>query len=309
MTRINLSYPFLLAALALPALPQVVSEPHLVIDVLRGNGVKHRIGRSLPVEQRELAVQVRDENKRAVEGAEVRFEAPDAQDKAGGTLGDGKRTLSVKTDQTGTAVARGFRPNNTPGEFGIRVTASFGNKAGGPNTIVQTNVGPRKLEVALVQPTQPPNNVKKGTGTAPHVQVRDEEGPVEGAAVTFTLPVSGASGVFPGDQKSLRTASDETGEAVGSGFRPNASCGRFLIGVRAALADQSATGQIEQQNQGCGHGKAIAIVAAVAGGGVGGCCAAGVCCPKKTTPPPPPPPPPTPTIAIVPGSPTFNPPR
>ena len=303
MTRINLSYPFLLAALALPALPQAVSEPRLVIDVLKGNGVKHRIGHPLPAEARDLVVQVLDETKRPVQGAEVKFEAPEAKDQPGGSFADGQRTLSVKTDQTGAAAARGFRPNSTPGEFGIRVTASFGSKAGGPNTIAQTSVAPQKLEVAVVPQTQAPNNVKKGTGSEPRVQVRDQEGPVEGAAVTFTVPVSGASGVFPEDKKTFQTASDETGEAVGRGFHPNASCGRFLIGVRAALAGQSATAQIEQQNQGCGHGKAIAILAAVAGGGgVGACFAAGPC--KK-----PPPPPPRLTITIVPGSPTFNPPR
>lgn len=120
---------------------------------------------------------------------------------------------------------------------------------------MQANLAPQKLGVAPVKLAQVPNNVK-------------------------TVP--GASRVFPSDQKTFHTTSDETGEAVARGFCPNSSCGRFLVGVRASLAGQSATTQIEQLNQGRGHGKAIAILAVVAGGGdAGGCCPTKALCMPK----------------------------
>ena len=94
--------------------------PELQILVIGGEGsinnVKQRTAR-------EPVVEVRDRNNRPVAGALVLFEAP--RNGASGTFFGGSPTLRVTTDAQGRAVGQGFRPNNTGGDFGIQVSASF----------------------------------------------------------------------------------------------------------------------------------------------------------------------------------------
>jgi hypothetical protein len=80
------------------------------------NNVKQRTAR-------EPVIEVRDRNNRPVAGALVLFEAP--RNGASGTFIGGSPTLRATTDPSGRAVGQGFRPNNTGGQFGIQVTASY----------------------------------------------------------------------------------------------------------------------------------------------------------------------------------------
>ncbi|MGE5568092.1 MAG: carboxypeptidase-like regulatory domain-containing protein [Rhodospirillales bacterium] len=106
----------------------------LNIVIIEGEGAINNIRQRIA---REPIVQVEDENHRPVAGAVVVFLLPDRG--AGATFADGSRYLNVVTDSQGRAVARGLRPNNTPGQYQIRVTASFEGQTA-TATITQTNM-------------------------------------------------------------------------------------------------------------------------------------------------------------------------
>jgi hypothetical protein len=99
---------------------QVVSAPRLKILVLDGEGAINIIKLGTA---REPIVQIQDENDRPVAGAMVVFTLPDHG--ASGIFADGTKSLIVHTDTKGQAVARGLKPNQTPGQFKIRVDVSY----------------------------------------------------------------------------------------------------------------------------------------------------------------------------------------
>ncbi|MCC7175513.1 MAG: hypothetical protein IT159_09985 [Bryobacterales bacterium] len=92
----------------------------LNIVIVEGEGAINNIRQRTA---REVIVQVEDENHKPVAGAAVLFLLPDSG--AGGVFDNGTRTLQVRTDSGGRAVAKGLRANDVPGKFQIRVEASF----------------------------------------------------------------------------------------------------------------------------------------------------------------------------------------
>jgi len=122
----------LLLALWIPASAQVA--PMLNLVVLEGEGATNNIRQRTA---REPIVQVEDENHKPVAGAIVVFTLP--SNGAGGTFANGARTLSMVSDSKGQAVARGFRPNGSKGQFQIRVSATFQGLVAAAIAIHQTN--------------------------------------------------------------------------------------------------------------------------------------------------------------------------
>lgn len=159
------------------------------------------------------------------------------------------------------------------------------------------------------------NNITQHRAKEPVVQVEHEDGePVVGATVTFLLPDTGASGTFADGAHMLNIQTDEKGQAVGRGLRPNATAGRFQIRVTASYHGQTASATIAQINaipagatKG-GSGKMILIIALIGGAAAGGLAAAmggksGSSAPTSS-------PITSPTgIVLVPGSPTIQPPH
>jgi hypothetical protein len=84
-------------------------------------------------------VQVLDAGGEPVAGAAVAFVLPASG--PGGTFPDNGLTLTSQTDAKGIARSRGLRPNDTPGQFQIRVTASW-RAASASATLTQTNAEP-----------------------------------------------------------------------------------------------------------------------------------------------------------------------
>ena len=134
---------FLVSALVLPArtfaqqtpLPRPTdSAPvdSLKIFLLQG----HRAVNSIPTRPTSVPViEVRDEFDQPVEGAEVTFELPESG--PGGLFPGQQRTRTARTNLQGQAAAP-FVVNQTPGEFAVKVTATFGNRVGRAS-ILQTN--------------------------------------------------------------------------------------------------------------------------------------------------------------------------
>lgn len=138
----------------------------------------------------------------------------------------------------------------------------------------QAQPAPAKLNILIIEGESAINNVKQPTAREPIVQVEDgDHRPVAGAAVLFTLPDSGPSGVFDGGGRSLVVKADRAGRAVAKGFKVNNIQGKFQIQVQASYQGVIANTTIAQVNAvltvGARHhgmsGKMIAIVAAVGG--------------------------------------------
>ena len=104
----------------LPLRAQNAEPMKLNIVILDGEGAVNNIRQRVA---RESIVQVEDENHKPVAGAAVIFFLPEQG--ASGVFPNGTRSLTMVTDQSGKAVARGIRPNQISGDMQIRVNASF----------------------------------------------------------------------------------------------------------------------------------------------------------------------------------------
>ena len=145
------------------------------------------------------------------------------------------------------------------------------------------------------------------------VEVTDETGrPVAGAAVSFHLPETGASGTFGNGLRTEVATTDERGRAPLRGLQLNRTPGRFEIRIIASkeqaragtvsfqyIADPASEiaraagtaptpGTVPAHRASHGHGKWIVIGIAVAGGAVAGGAAAGLVAGRSNgkTPPP-----------------------
>ncbi|HWF46286.1 MAG TPA: hypothetical protein VG168_04720 [Bryobacteraceae bacterium] len=106
----------------------------LSITIIDGDGafnnVKQRVAR-------EPIVEVDDQNHKPVAGALVLFLLPG--NGPGGSFAGAGQSLTVTTDQAGRAIAAGFKPNHSAGQFKINVRVSYkGLKAS--TQIAQTNI-------------------------------------------------------------------------------------------------------------------------------------------------------------------------
>jgi hypothetical protein len=167
---------------------------------------------------------------------------------------------------------------------------------------------PPRLKILILDGEGAINSIKLGTAREPIVQVQDEnDRPVAGAMVVFTLPDHGASGVFSDGTRSLIVHTDTRGQAVARGLKPNQTPGQFKIRVDVSHQGATTSSAVTQSNL---------LSAAAAAGGisaklitilaiVGGAAAAGVVAATgggSGNPPPPP------TTTITPGRTTFGPP-
>ena len=105
------------------------------------------------------------------------------------------------------------------------------------------------LSLVVLEGEGATNNIRQRTAREPVVQVQDENHkPVAGAIVVFTLPSNGAGGVFANGAKTLSMVSDNQGQAVARGFRPNGLKGQYQIRVNATHQGQTASLNINQTN-------------------------------------------------------------
>lgn len=124
------------------------------------------------------------------------------------------------------------------------------------------------------------NNIQQHRAKEPVVQVVDSEGtPIQGASVTFLLPDMGPGGSFADGLKMLTVQTDDKGQAVGRGLRPNQTAGNFQIRVTASYRGTTASAVISQINAApagasAGNGKKFLIIALIGGAAVGGLAAA-----------------------------------
>jgi hypothetical protein len=113
---------------------QVDQPRSLLITVIEGEGALNDIRTRTA---REPIVQVDDENHKPVAGALVLF----SLDKTGSSYASfaGAPTLSVRTDQAGRAIAKGFQITSSRGTYNISVHATYG-EVSSDAVIHQSNV-------------------------------------------------------------------------------------------------------------------------------------------------------------------------
>jgi hypothetical protein len=139
---------------------------------------------------------------------------------------------------------------------------------------------PVSMNIVVVEGEGAINNARQRVVREPIVRVEDENHkPIAGAAVVFTLPTEGTTGVFGNGAKTLTIMTDSDGRAVGKGLRVNQVSGKLPIHVSASYRGLTARTIVNEVNEGVpgakassggGSGKIIvilAIVGAAAGGG------------------------------------------
>jgi hypothetical protein len=143
----------------------------------------------------------------------------------------------------------------------------------------------RALKIIALEGEGAFNDLKKGKGVDATVEVRDQDDrPVKGAEVVFTLPFTGPGGTFGIADRTYKAVTDAAGRASTQGFRPNSEEGRFNMKVTAsfqgattsAVVSQSNTragGQLFERNGG-GNSKLFVILGLVGGAAAGGIFAA-----------------------------------
>lgn len=136
--------------------------------------------------------------------------------------------------------------------------------------------GLRSLSIAVVSGEGAFNDLRGRRAVTPVVDVRDQNGrAVPGAEVTFTLPFSGAGGVFPRGERILHVRTDAQGRAAADGMVPNGMEGRFAIVVEASKDDVSTRTLIHQSNtravgEGGSSSKRWLVLASLVGAGITG---------------------------------------
>ena len=110
----------LVLVFCLLAAPTAAQGPGIKLVIQEGQGAINNIQQH---RAKEPVVQVTDENGAPIPQASVTFQLPETG--PGGVFADDNKMLTVQTDEKGLAVGRGLRPNQSAGQFQIRVTASF----------------------------------------------------------------------------------------------------------------------------------------------------------------------------------------
>lgn len=144
--------------------------------------------------------------------------------------------------------------------------------------------GRPKIHILIIEGEGAINNMRQRVAREPIVEVRDEnDKPVAGAAVLFTLPNTGPSGTFANGLSTFTTTTDNLGRAIGTGLKPNGLEGSVQMKVSATFRGETVSTTINMTNAmgavagagsaagaAGGSGKLIGILVAVgAAAGVG----------------------------------------
>jgi hypothetical protein len=169
---------------------------------------------------------------------------------------------------------------------------------------------PAVLKIIVLEGNNGTNSISLGRSVTPIIEVRDQnEFPLEGATVVFTLPAAGPGGTFPGNKTSFTTRTDPQGQASAP-FLVNGLPGRVRIGVIATAGNRKGEIQIDQTNSAGGYiGPALArrpwykkwYIWAIVGGAAGAGAAVALTRGGGSSS--------SSTITIIPGGPVFGGPR
>ncbi len=119
------------------------------------------------------------------------------------------------------------------------------------------------LNIVILEGEGAINNIKQRTAREPIVRVEDENHkPVAGALVLFELPQNGAGATFANGAHTATFTTDQNGQVVARGLRPNRIQGKYQMKVTASSQGRTAVTTISQTNvvaAGAGAGAAAGI--------------------------------------------------
>lgn len=178
---------------------------------------------------------------------------------------------------------------------------------------VSTDAQTAAIKIVVQEGQGAINNIHEHRAKEPVIQVLHEDGqPIAGASVIFQLPDDGPGGAFADNAKMLSVQTDDKGQAIAHGLRPNTIAGKFQIRVTASFHGQTASALVSQINAepaaAKSNTKLLVILAIVGGAAAAGAAAAlghkgssssTTSIGAVTTPP---------TI-LLPGNPSINPPH
>jgi hypothetical protein len=176
-------------------------------------------------------VTVLDGGGNPVSNAVVTFTASTSSSGASGTFAsNGTNTETDTSAANGVAVSSVFTANAISGSYtvtvavgGISANLNLTNTAGAPATITASSGTPQNTQI--------------GTPfSAPLVAtVLDSlSNPVNGVAVTFTAPASGASGTFTNGTATETDATNSAGVATSTAFTANSTTGSYIVTATTA---------------------------------------------------------------------------
>jgi hypothetical protein len=164
------------------------------------------------------------------------------------------------------------------------------------------------LKIRVLEGGNVVNSISLGQSIAPVIEVRDQNDmPVEGATVVFTLPQSGPGGTFPGGSTSFTVLSNAQGQAT-CPFRANGLPGKFKVKVTAAAGTRAGEIDFAQTNSTAAYAGRLLpsrplykrwYFWAIVGGAAAAGLAIGATRGGSTTPS-------TTTVVITPGGPVFS---
>lgn len=106
---------------------------------------------------------------------------------------------------------------------------------------------PASITISVVQGDGAVTSIRQHVTSDPVVLIEDDDHkPINGAVVTFALPVSGASGEFADGSKTLTIVTDKNGLATAHGMKVNDVPGKVQIYITASYRGQRARGLINQ---------------------------------------------------------------
>ena len=121
---------------------------------------------------------------------------------------------------------------------------------------------PVKLNIVIVEGDGAINNIQQRVAREAIVQVNDEnDRPVAGALILFSLPTSGPGGTFANGNV-ISVASDAAGRATAT-YTPNSVGGSFQINVTASFQGLTATAVIQQRNNSSGNSEGLSTTTIV----------------------------------------------
>ncbi len=107
----------------------------------------------------------------------------------------------------------------------------------------------QRLRIIPLEGNNAINFIQIRSSTPPVVEVRNEnDQPLEGVAVVFTLPTAGAGATFENGQRSQAALTDFRGQAGVTRYTINDTPGRFAIEVTAKYQRQTGRTMIVQTN-------------------------------------------------------------
>jgi adhesin/invasin len=178
-----------------------------------------------------LQATVTDIGGNPVSGVVVTFAVPGSG--PSGTFAGGVTSVQETTNAAGQATSSVLTANN---------------KAGGPYNVTASAAGvSAAANFALINLTGAPSSIVVTTGnqqsvtingtftTALQATVTDAGGnPLNGAAVTFTAPGSGAGGTFAGGTNAATTTTNAQGVATAPAFTANGTAGNYTVAASVA---------------------------------------------------------------------------